>query len=41
LANIGENCIVSAGAVVVTETPENSVVGGNPGRIIKKLKSAG
>jgi len=41
LANIGQHCIVSAGAVVISEIPANSVVGGNPGRIIKKLDSAG
>jgi acetyltransferase-like isoleucine patch superfamily enzyme len=40
LASVGENCIVSAGTVVTSEIPENCVVGGNPGRILRMLKSA-
>jgi sugar O-acyltransferase (sialic acid O-acetyltransferase NeuD family) len=32
---IGENCIIGAGAVVTSEVPNNSVVVGNPGRIMK------
>jgi serine O-acetyltransferase len=33
---IGKNSIIGAGAVVVKNIPENSVVVGNPGRIILK-----
>lgn len=35
---IGENVIVGAGAVVTKDIPKNSVVVGNPARIIKKIK---
>jgi virginiamycin A acetyltransferase len=35
LANVGRNCIVSAGTVVVNEIFEGSLVGGNPGKILK------
>lgn len=31
---IGSNCIVSAGAVVTKDVPDNSIVAGNPARII-------
>lgn len=34
---IGENSVVAAGSVVVESVPDNSVVGGNPARIIKVL----
>ncbi|MCV6627331.1 MAG: acyltransferase [Cellvibrionaceae bacterium] len=34
---IGENSVVAAGAVVVKDVPANSVVGGNPAKIIKTL----
>lgn len=34
---IGENSIVGANAVITKSIPKNSVVGGNPARIIKKL----
>ena len=33
---IGDNCIIGAGAVVVKDIPANSIVVGNPGRIIGK-----
>ncbi|MEW7278533.1 hypothetical protein ABW636_08045 [Aquimarina sp. 2201CG1-2-11] len=33
---IGDNCVIGAGAVVVKNVPDNCVVVGNPGRIIKK-----
>ncbi len=33
---IGNNSVIGAGAVVVKDVPENCVVVGNPGRIIKK-----
>jgi acetyltransferase-like isoleucine patch superfamily enzyme len=34
--NIGKNALVGAGAVVVRDVPDNSVVCGNPARIIRK-----
>ncbi len=34
---IGENSLIGAGAVVVRDVPKNSVVVGNPARVIKKL----
>ena len=33
-AKIGEGSIVAAGAVVSSEIPENSIVAGNPARVI-------
>ena len=33
--NIGDNCIIGAGAVVSRDIPDNSIVVGNPARIIK------
>ena len=33
--NIGNHCVVAAGAVVTKDTPPNSVVAGNPAKIIK------
>lgn len=35
--NIGNNCIVGAGAVVTKSIPPNSIVGGNPARIISSI----
>jgi len=34
---IGENSLIGAGAVVVNDVPKNSVVVGNPARVIKKI----
>jgi acetyltransferase-like isoleucine patch superfamily enzyme len=34
---IGENALIGAGSVVVVEVPPNTVVVGNPARIIKKI----
>jgi acetyltransferase-like isoleucine patch superfamily enzyme len=35
--NIGKNAIVGAGSVVTKDVPANSVVAGNPARIMKKI----
>lgn len=35
---LGDNCIVGAGAVVSGNFPENSIIAGNPARIISSLK---
>lgn len=34
---IGENSVLSVGTVITTSVPDNCVVAGNPGRIVKKL----
>ena len=34
---IGENAVVAAGAVVTKDVPNNTVVGGNPAKVIKVL----
>ena len=34
---IGENAIIGAGAVILKDVPDNAVVVGNPGRIIKYI----
>ena len=33
---VGENAIVAAGAVVVADVPPNSIVGGNPARVLAR-----
>jgi len=38
LVKIGDWCTIGAGAVVVEDVPDNSVVVGNPGKIIKSKK---
>lgn len=36
---IGKRCIVAAGAVVVKDVPDDSMVGGNPAKLIRKLNA--
>lgn len=35
---IGDNCIIGAGSVVKGEIPDNSVVIGNPAKIVKNME---
>lgn len=37
LANVGPNCIVSAGAVVINDTSSGQLIAGNPGKAIREL----
>ena len=37
---IGENAVVAAGAIVTRDVPANSVVAGNPAKIVKTLEPA-
>lgn len=34
--HIGQNCIIGAGCVVISDVDDNSVVVGNPGRLVKR-----
>ncbi|MBR0311474.1 MAG: sugar O-acetyltransferase, partial [Oscillospiraceae bacterium] len=36
---VGENAVVAGGAVVTKDVPANTVVGGNPAKVIKELKA--
>lgn len=38
MANIGKNCVVAAGSVVINDVEDYSIVAGNPARVIKNLK---
>lgn len=40
LANVGAGSIVSAGAVVIQEMPGDSLIGGNPAKVVKELVRA-
>ncbi len=37
---IGENAIVGAGSVVTKDVPPNTIVAGNPARVLRKIESA-
>ena len=37
---IGENAIVGAGSVVTKDVPANTIVAGNPARIIRRIEDA-
>lgn len=39
MANVGEHCIVSAGAVVVNEMPGASLLAGNPATVVRALNA--
>jgi acetyltransferase-like isoleucine patch superfamily enzyme len=37
---VGNHCIIAAGCVVVKDVPDYSIVGGNPGRIIRDRRDS-
>lgn len=37
--NLGENCLLGAGSVIIKNVPDNAVMVGNPGRILKYKQS--
>ena len=38
MADVGECCIVSAGAIVIDAMPDATLIGGNPARVVKQLE---
>lgn len=39
MADVGQDCIVCAGAVVTSAMPDGALIGGNPARMLKRLES--
>jgi acetyltransferase-like isoleucine patch superfamily enzyme len=39
MANVGNNCVVAAGSVVINDVEDFSIVAGNPAKVIKKLNA--
>jgi serine acetyltransferase len=37
MANVGDHCVVAAGAVVIDDVADYSIVAGNPAKVIKKF----
>ena len=37
--SIGKNCVVGAGTLITTDIPDNSLVLGTPGRVVRKLEN--
>ena len=37
MANVGRRCVIAAGAVVVNDIEDYSIVAGNPAKVIKKI----
>ncbi|NUM77495.1 transferase [candidate division KSB1 bacterium] len=35
---IGENALIGAGSVVIVDVPDNVVIAGNPGRVVKQIE---
>lgn len=40
MADVGQDCIVCAGAVVTSAMPDRALIGGNPARLLKWLEGA-
>jgi virginiamycin A acetyltransferase len=40
MANVGAECIVSSGSVVIHDTPDRVLVAGNPARVIRELTTS-
>jgi len=39
MADVGQDCIVCAGAVVTSAMPDGALIGGSPARLLKRLES--
>ncbi len=39
-SKIGKNCVIGAGSVVIKDVPDNSVVVGNPARVVKTCNNS-
>jgi acetyltransferase-like isoleucine patch superfamily enzyme len=40
MADVGDRCVISAGAVVTKAVPANSIAGGNPAKVLRALEEA-